>query len=92
MTLDTGQGPAIESIEKDQHEQPQQEKQSSYFQWFKLNPLRSSKTPPVPQERQVSREYGANLASLITFQWVNPIVKVSVPTTWRAYVHRLTIV
>ncbi|OOO08083.1 ABC transporter transmembrane region [Aspergillus oryzae] len=75
MTLDTGQGPAIESIEKDQHEQPQQEKQSSYFQWFKLNPLRSSKTPPVPQERQVSREYGANLASLITFQWVNPIVK-----------------
>ncbi|GMG23351.1 unnamed protein product [Aspergillus oryzae] len=91
MTLDTGQGPAIESIEKDQHEQPQQEKQSSYFQWFKLNPLRSSKTPPVPQERQVSREYGANLASLITFQWVNPIVKVSVPTTWRAYVHRLTI-
>ncbi|KAE8310119.1 P-loop containing nucleoside triphosphate hydrolase protein [Aspergillus transmontanensis] len=75
MTLDTGQGPAIESIEKNQHEQPQQGKQSSYFQWFKLNPLRSSKTPPVPQERQVSREYGANLASLITFQWVTPIVK-----------------
>ncbi|GMG01361.1 unnamed protein product [Aspergillus oryzae] len=91
MTLDTGQGPAIESIEKNQHEQQQQGKQPSYFQWFKLNPLRSSKTPPVPQERQVSREYGANLASLITFQWVNPIVKVSVPTTWRAYVHRLTI-
>ncbi|KAB8207615.1 P-loop containing nucleoside triphosphate hydrolase protein [Aspergillus parasiticus] len=75
MTLDTGQGPAIESIEKNQHKQPQQGKQSSYFHWFKLNPLRSSKTPPVPQERQVSREYDANLASLITFQWVTPIIK-----------------
>ncbi|KAE8330642.1 P-loop containing nucleoside triphosphate hydrolase protein [Aspergillus sergii] len=75
MTLDPAQAPAIESIEKNQHEQSQQGKQSLYFQWFRLYPLRSSKTPPVPQERQVSREYGANLASLITFQWITPIVK-----------------
>jgi ATP-binding cassette, subfamily C (CFTR/MRP), member 1 len=41
----------------------------------KINPLRG-KIPPVPTERKVSREYGANFFSLLIFQWINPIMTV----------------
>lgn len=45
--------------------------------WYKrLNPLKRSKKPPVPTERIVSREYGANFLSLLTFQWMAPIMRV----------------
>jgi ATP-binding cassette, subfamily C (CFTR/MRP), member 1 len=44
----------------------------------KLNPLRLQKIPPVPQERIVSREYGANFFSAISFQWVFPLMNVSI--------------
>ena len=45
--------------------------------WFKrLNPLKPSKTPPVPKERTVSKEYGASFLSLLTFQWMAPIMRV----------------
>lgn len=43
--------------------------------WYrKLNPLRLQKIPPVPKERTVSREYGANFFSIITFQWMAPLM------------------
>ncbi|MCJ1276313.1 hypothetical protein MMC21_004118 [Puttea exsequens] len=43
--------------------------------WYKrLNPLKSSKKPPVPKERKVSREYGASFLSLLTFQWMAPLM------------------
>ena len=42
----------------------------------KLNPLKSRRPPPVPKERKVSREYGANLFSILTFQWMSPIMQV----------------
>lgn len=45
--------------------------------WHKrLNPLRRGKIPPVPEERKVSREYNAGFLSMITFQWVNPLMTV----------------
>ena len=45
--------------------------------WYKrLNPLKGSKKPPVPKERIVSREYGASFLSLLTFQWMAPIMRV----------------
>ena len=45
--------------------------------WYKrLNPLQSSKKPPVPKERIVSREYGASFFSMLTFQWMAPIMRV----------------
>ena len=45
--------------------------------WFKrLNPLKPSKKPPVPKERTVSKEYGASFLSLLTFQWMAPIMRV----------------
>lgn len=45
--------------------------------WYKrMNPLKRSRKPPVPKERIVSREYGANLFSLLTFQWMAPIMTV----------------
>jgi hypothetical protein len=50
--------------------------------WYRrLNPLRLQKVPPVPTERRVSREYGASFLSIITFQWVAPLMHVSVPTS-----------
>lgn len=43
--------------------------------WYKrLNPLKRSRKPPVPKERTISREYGASFLSLLTFQWMAPIM------------------
>ena len=43
--------------------------------WYKrLNPLKRSRKPPVPKERQISREYGASFLSLLTFQWMAPLM------------------
>ena len=43
----------------------------------KLNPLRLQKIPDVPEERPISREYGASLLGRIFFLWVIPFMKVS---------------
>lgn len=45
--------------------------------WYKnLNPLKRGKAPPVPAERTVSKEYGASFLSILTFQWMAPLMKV----------------
>ncbi|KAL9099125.1 MAG: hypothetical protein Q9163_005332 [Psora crenata] len=45
--------------------------------WHKrLNPLKRSTKPPVPKERSISREYSASFLSLLTFQWMAPIMSV----------------
>ena len=46
--------------------------------WYKnLNPLKWGTPPPVPQERAPSREYMAGFLSLMTFQWMAPLMTVS---------------
>lgn len=46
--------------------------------WYKkLNPLRWGGIPPVPAERTVSREYKAGFFSVLTFQWMAPLMNVS---------------
>ena len=43
--------------------------------WYKrLNPLKKSVKPPIPKERTTSREYGASFLSLLTFQWMAPLM------------------
>ena len=43
--------------------------------WYKrLNPLKWSNPPPVPKQRIVSREYRAPFFSLLTFQWMAPLM------------------
>ncbi|EXJ79067.1 ATPase [Capronia epimyces CBS 606.96] len=42
---------------------------------YRINPLRRGPIPPVPEERPVSREYTAGFLSLLTFQWMNPLMK-----------------
>ena len=45
--------------------------------WYKrLNPLKWGPKPPVPKERIVSREYHAGFLSLLTFQWMSPLMTV----------------
>lgn len=45
--------------------------------WYKrLNPMKWGAPPPVPHTRQVSREYTANFLSLMTFQWMAPLMTV----------------
>ncbi|KAJ5960140.1 ABC transporter integral membrane type 1 [Penicillium vulpinum] len=45
--------------------------------WYRrLNPLRMKKIPPVPTERSVSREHGASFFSIISFQWMGPLMEV----------------
>lgn len=51
--------------------------QPQLSKWRKLNPLRLQNVPPVPSERQVTREYGANILSRIFFEWMTPFMKVS---------------
>ncbi|EGE02097.1 ABC multidrug transporter [Trichophyton equinum CBS 127.97] len=46
------------------------------LRWYQsLNPIRLQKPPPVPTERAVSKEHGASLLSVITFQWMHPLMK-----------------
>ncbi len=45
--------------------------------WYKrLNPLKRSQKPPVPKDREVSKEYGASFFSILTFQWMSPLMRV----------------
>lgn len=45
--------------------------------WYdKINPLKMRTIPPVPEERIVSREHGANFFSKLTFQWMAPLMTV----------------
>lgn len=54
--------------------QPAKQKKSWYR---KLNPLRWQEAPPVPEERTPSREHGAPFLSVVTFQWMSPLMRVS---------------
>ncbi|KAI9755932.1 MAG: hypothetical protein M1835_000778 [Candelina submexicana] len=53
---------------------PQQRKPKPWYK--RLNPLKRSKKPPVPTKRTVSREYRAGFWSLLTFQWMSPLMSV----------------
>ncbi len=43
--------------------------------WYReKNPLKWGKIPPVPEEREVSREHTAGVLSRLTFQWMAPVM------------------
>ena len=42
----------------------------------KINPFKSKHLPPVPKERLASREQTAGFFSILTFQWVSPLMSV----------------
>lgn len=44
--------------------------------WYRRNPLRWGTPPPVPKEAAVSPEYGAGFFSVLTFQWIAPLMTV----------------
>ncbi|EED16527.1 ABC multidrug transporter, putative [Talaromyces stipitatus ATCC 10500] len=62
---------ADSSIEQDEGQKPGVQKRKWYR---KLNPLRLRKVPSVPEERTVCPEYGANILSVILFQWMSPLM------------------
>ncbi|KAI9845483.1 MAG: hypothetical protein M1837_004821 [Sclerophora amabilis] len=41
-----------------------------------MNPFRRRQKPPVPKERTISPEYGASFWSMLTFQWMAPLMTV----------------
>jgi hypothetical protein len=45
----------------------------------KLNPLRWGSPPPVPEKQVKSREHDAGFLSKLTFQWMGPLMHVSLP-------------
>ncbi|MCJ1431749.1 hypothetical protein MMC27_001104 [Xylographa pallens] len=50
--------------------------------WYKrLNPLKRGPKPPVPKEREVSHEYHASFLSMLTFQWMAPLMSVGYKRT-----------
>ncbi|KAL9112429.1 MAG: hypothetical protein Q9227_003271 [Pyrenula ochraceoflavens] len=70
--IDSSTSSSISAPEDDAKSQEHQQKP-----WYKkLNPLKRRKKPPVPAERSVSREYSAGFLSLLTFQWMNPLMTV----------------
>jgi ATP-binding cassette subfamily C (CFTR/MRP) protein 1 len=44
--------------------------------WYRTNPLKWGPRPPVPKTREVSPEYTANFFSLLTWQWMQPLMNV----------------
>lgn len=59
--------------EAETNSSPEEEK--SRRKWW--NPLRWQTPPPVPDERTPSKEYGASFFSIISFQWMSPLMRVS---------------
>ena len=54
--------------------------------WYKnYNPLRWGRTPPVPETRQICREYNAPFLSLLYFQWMSPLMSVSASRSSKRY-------
>jgi ATP-binding cassette subfamily C (CFTR/MRP) protein 1 len=50
--------------------------------WYhKINPLKRGHVPPVPEERAVCPEYNAGFFSLLTFQWMHPLMTVGYKRT-----------
>ena len=50
--------------------------------WYKrLNPLKRSTKPPFAKERATSREYQAGFFSLLTFQWMAPLMSLGYQRT-----------
>ncbi|OJD31060.1 abc transporter [Diplodia corticola] len=47
----------------------------------RANPLKKRNKPAVPTERDVSREHGAGFFSLLTFQWMAPLMSVGYQRT-----------
>jgi ATP-binding cassette subfamily C (CFTR/MRP) protein 1 len=46
--------------------------------WYRsLNPLKIGPPPPVPTTREVSREHTASFFSMVYFQWMAPVMTVS---------------
>ncbi|KAI5461280.1 P-loop containing nucleoside triphosphate hydrolase protein [Mariannaea sp. PMI_226] len=56
------------------HQPPEDENQKKKPWHKKLNPLRWGPPPPVPKEKIVSREFQAGFFSLLTFQWMAPLM------------------
>ncbi len=63
--------------------------------WYRrANPLKWGTTPPPPETRAPSREYTAGFLSLLTFQWMAPLMSVSFEhsrMTMRSHKTRLTL-
>lgn len=72
-------GTASPSLEERPSSQaPRPDGPSGRVPWSRrLNPLKSSIVPPVPDERQPSGEHTANFLSKLVFHWVTPLMRVS---------------
>ena len=66
---------STENRQDEQNLEAQNERQR-YSLRHRFNPLRLQKIPDVPEERPISREYGAGALSRIFFLWVIPFMKV----------------
>lgn len=72
LQANTSRSASEETKASDLDVQPTQKKK-----WYRrLNPLRMQKIPSVPTERSVSHEHGASLFSVLSFQWMSPLMKV----------------
>ncbi|KAJ6255815.1 hypothetical protein Dda_9425 [Drechslerella dactyloides] len=64
----TAESAALEQNEKDLRKAPKP--------WYRRNPLKSRIPPPVPEQREVSKEKSSNVVSQLTFYWINHLMRV----------------
>ncbi|KAF3482936.1 oligomycin resistance ATP-dependent permease YOR1 [Arthroderma uncinatum] len=66
---DTGSNEAVDRSKEAQSDP------TTKLKWYqRLNPIRLQKPPPVPSERAISKEHGASLLNVITFQWMHSLM------------------
>ncbi|KAH8700278.1 putative ABC multidrug transporter [Talaromyces proteolyticus] len=74
LAVQSSHSPSSASAETEQEAAPAKGNSPPRKWHSRFNPLRLQKIPPVPEERVVSREHGANFFSLISFQWMAPLM------------------
>ncbi|KAK2882455.1 hypothetical protein FQN49_000347 [Arthroderma sp. PD_2] len=65
-------GPSSETVDRNKEAQSTSWRKLRWYQ--RLNPIRLQQPPPVPTERIISKEHGAGLLDIITFQWMNSLM------------------
>ncbi|KAL1304864.1 hypothetical protein AAFC00_003788 [Neodothiora populina] len=73
----TSSGDSSITVQSEKHSTPTEKRSWS----TKLNPFKMKHPPPIPQERTVCPEYNAGFFSLLTFQWMAPIMEVGYQRT-----------
>lgn len=67
-------GSSSDGVPAAKSEKGTEKAKKSWLRRIRVNPLKRSKKPPIPEQRVVSKEYGAPWYSILTFSWMSSIM------------------